>query len=91
MATSMFLTRRLLPKLGVKRMLLLGLVGIGFGQAWLSQITAGGSYQADVLVGVMLTALGLGLAFPTVSIAVTAGIRAGQQGVAGGLFVTAQQ
>ena len=91
MATSMFLTRRLLPKLGVKRMLLLGLVSIGLGQAWLSQITAGGSYEVNVLAGVMLTAFGLGLAFPTVSIAVTAGIPARQQGVAGGLFVTAQQ
>lgn len=91
MATSMFLTRRLLPKLGVKRMLLLGLAAIGLGQAWLSQITAGGSYEVDVLGGVMLTAFGLGIAFPTVSITVTAGIPARQQGVAGGLFVTAQQ
>ena len=91
MATSMFLTRRLLPRLGVKRMLLLGLASMGLGQAWLSQITAGGSYEVNVLAGVMLTAFGLGLAFPTVSIAVTAGIPARQQGVAGGLFVTAQQ
>ncbi len=44
-----------------------------------------------MLPGVMLTAFGLGIAFPTVSIAVTAGIPARQQGVAGGLFVTAQQ
>ena len=91
MATSIFLTRRLLPKLGVKRMLLLGLAAMGVGQAWLSQITAGGSYEVNVLAGVMLTAFGLGIAFPTVSIAVTAGIPARQQGVAGGLFVTAQQ
>jgi hypothetical protein len=39
----------------------------------------------------MLTAFGLGITFPTVSITVTAGIPARQQGVAGGLFVTAQQ
>jgi EmrB/QacA subfamily drug resistance transporter len=91
MATSMFLTRRLLPKLGVKRMLLLGLTAMGLGQAWLSQITTGGSYQVNVLAGIMLTAFGLGIAFPTVSITVTAGIPARQQGVAGGLFVTAQQ
>src|SRR6266568_530954 len=91
MATSMFLTRRLLPKLGAKQMLLLGLAAMGLGQAWLSQITAGGSYEVNVLTGVMLTAFGLGIAFPTVSITVTAGIPARQQGVAGGLFVTAQQ
>jgi EmrB/QacA subfamily drug resistance transporter len=91
MATSMFLTRRLLPKLGVKRMLLLGLAAIGLGQVWLSQITTAGNYEVNVLGGIMLTSFGLGLAFPTVSIAVTAGIPARQQGVAGGLFVTAQQ
>jgi EmrB/QacA subfamily drug resistance transporter len=91
MATSMFLTRRLLTRLGVKRMLLLGLAAIGLGQLWLSQLSAGGSYWADVLAGIMLTAFGLGNAFPTVSIAVTAGIPARQQGVAGSLFVTAQQ
>ena len=51
----------------------------------------GRSYEVNVLGGVMLTAFGLGIAFPTVSIAVTAGIPARQQGVAGGLFVTAQQ
>ena len=49
------------------------------------------SYQVNVLACVMLTAFGLGIAFPTVSITVTAGIPARQQGVAGGLFVTAQQ
>jgi EmrB/QacA subfamily drug resistance transporter len=91
MGTSMFLTRRLLPRLGVKRMLLLGLAAIGLGQLWLSQLTAGGSYQHGVLPGILLTAFGLGIAFPTVSIAVTTGIPAHQQGVAGGLFVTAQQ
>jgi EmrB/QacA subfamily drug resistance transporter len=91
MATSMFLTRRLLARLGVKRMLLCGLAAMCVGQLWLSQISAGGSYQVNVLAGIMLSAFGLGLAFPTVSIAVTSGIPAHQQGVAGGLFVTAQQ
>ncbi|MFL6163532.1 MAG: MFS transporter [Jatrophihabitantaceae bacterium] len=91
MGTSTFLTRRLLPRLGFKRMLLLGLAAMGLGQLWLSQITADGSYQTDVLAGILLTAFGLGIAFPTVSIAVTNGISARQQGVAGGLFVTAQQ
>ncbi len=86
MATSIFLTRRLLPRLGVKRMLLLGLTAIGLGPAWLSQITASGSYQVNVL-----TAFGRGIAFPTVSIAATADVPARQQGVAGSLFVTAQQ
>jgi EmrB/QacA subfamily drug resistance transporter len=91
MATSTFLTRRLLARLDVKRMLLLGLTSIGLGQLWLSRISDAGSYQTGVLGGILLTAFGLGLAFPTVSIAVTTGIEPRRQGVAGGLFVTAQQ
>ena len=39
----------------------------------------------------MLTAFGMGLAFPTASVAVTSGIGAGERGLAGGLFVTSQQ
>ena len=39
----------------------------------------------------MLTAFGVGLAFPTASVAVTSGIGAGERGLAGGLFVTSQQ
>ncbi|MFI5065613.1 MAG: hypothetical protein ACHP9Z_16785 [Streptosporangiales bacterium] len=61
---------------------------MGLGQLWLSQITAPDSYQANVLAAIMLTVFRLGIAFPTVSIA---GIPSRQQGVAGGLFVTAQQ
>jgi MFS family permease len=91
MAVSMVGVRRLLPRLGVKAMLLLGLVSMGVGQLWLSRISAGGSYLVDVLPGVLLTAVGVGIGFPTASVAVTAGVEASKQGVAGGLYVTAQQ
>ena len=91
MAISMLGVRRLLPRLGVKAMLLLGLVSMGVGQLWLSQISAGGTYLVDVLPGVLLTAVGVGIGFPTASVAVTAGVEASMQGVAGGLYVTAQQ
>ena len=33
----------------------------------------------------------MGLVFPTVSVAVTSGVGPGERGLAGGLFVTAQQ
>jgi MFS family permease len=91
MVVSVFVVRRLLPRLGVKRMLLLGLLSLGLGQLWLSHITAGGTYLVDVLGGLLLTALGIGLAFPTVSVAVTAGVDVRQEGVAGGLYVAGQQ
>jgi EmrB/QacA subfamily drug resistance transporter len=91
MVVSMLITRRLLPRLGVKRMLLLGICSVGLGQLWLSQISPGASYVVDVLPGLLLTAFGIAIAYPTASVVVTSGVEAGQQGVAGGLYVAAQQ
>jgi EmrB/QacA subfamily drug resistance transporter len=91
MVVSMLGVPRLLPRAGVKRMLLFGLVALGLGQLWLSQITASGRYPVHVLPGLLLTAFGIGLALPTASVAVTAGVDARRRGLAGGLYVAAQQ
>jgi MFS family permease len=91
MVVSMGLTPRLLPRLGGARMLLLGLCSVGLGQLWLSQITPAADYLGAVLPGLLLTAFGVGIAYPTASVVVTAGVDPGQQGVAGGLYVAAQQ
>ncbi len=64
---------------------------MGAGQLWLAQITAGASYPAAVLPGLVLTAAGIGLALPTASIAITSGVQASEQGLAGALFTTSQQ
>jgi EmrB/QacA subfamily drug resistance transporter len=91
MLTSTQLTRRVLPRFGVRKILLAGLAISGLGQVWLFTISAAGSYQLNVLGGIMITAFGMGLAFPTASVAVTSGVGPGERGLAGGLFVTAQQ
>jgi MFS family permease len=91
MVTSMLLTRRLLARFGVRTLLAAGLVLAGLGQVWLSQIGAHGNYPVNVLGGLLLTSLGMGIAFPSASVAVTAGMTPSERGLAGGLFVTAQQ
>lgn len=91
MLVSTQLTRRVLGRFGVRKVLLAGLTITGLGQVWLHTISSGGSYQVNVLGGIMITAFGMGLVFPTVSVAVTAGVGPTERGVAGGLFVTAQQ
>jgi hypothetical protein len=58
---------------------------------WLAQVTAGSSYPAAVLPGLVLTAPGIGLALPTASFAITSGVQARDQGLAGALFTTSQQ
>jgi EmrB/QacA subfamily drug resistance transporter len=84
-------TRRLLARFSIKAVLLAGLACMGAGQLWLAQITAGSSYAAAVLPGLVLTAAGVGLALPTASIAITSGVQASDQGLAGALFTTGQQ
>ena len=84
-------TRRLLARFSIKAVLLAGLACMGAGQLWLAQITAGASYPTAVLPGLVLTATGVGLALPTTSIAITSGVQASDQGLAGALFTTSQQ
>jgi len=91
MVTAVVITRRALGRFGVRKLLLAGVSIVGFGQVWLFTISNSGSYQLNVLGGIVLTAFGMGLAFPTASVAVTSGIGAGERGLAGGLFVTSQQ
>ena len=89
--TSTLLTRRLLARLTLKQVLLAGLVAMTIGQLWLTRISGASGYASAVLPGQLLTALGIGLALPTASIAITAGVKHGDQGLAGALFTTSQQ
>jgi EmrB/QacA subfamily drug resistance transporter len=88
---STLATRRLLDRLGVKRMLLLGLTSMGLGQVWLSFLTRGGSYLLNVLPGLLLTSVGIALTLPAASIGATTGVDRGEQGLAGGLLTTGLQ
>ncbi len=88
---STFATRRLLDRLGVKRMLLLGLTSMGVGQLVFSFMRSGGSYPLNVLPGLLLTSLGIALALPAASIGATTGVDRSEQGLAGGLLTTGLQ
>ncbi len=91
LVVSVVLTRRLLARFGTRPLLLAGLLAAGIGQLWLSRIDVGGSYAVNVLGGLVLTAFGIGLVFPTASVAVTARMGPNERGLAGGLFATSQQ
>jgi EmrB/QacA subfamily drug resistance transporter len=84
-------TRRLLARVSVRWVLLAGLACMGGGQLWLAQMSTSATYLAVVLPGLILTSLGIGLALPTASIAITSGVRREDQGLAGALFTTSQQ
>jgi EmrB/QacA subfamily drug resistance transporter len=88
---STLMTRRLLVRFSVKSVLLTALTSITAGQLVMTQVSASPSYANVVLPGLLLTALGIGLGLPTISIAVTSGVEGHAQGVAGALFTTSQQ
>jgi MFS family permease len=91
MITAIVIARRALARFGVRTLLLAGLPIIGLGQLWLFTISNTGSYQPNVLGGLLLTSFGMGLVFPAASVAVTSGVGPRERGLAGGLLVTAQQ
>ena len=82
---------RLLPRLGVRPLLLAGtaLATIGFG--WLSRITPGASYWQHVFGPGCIIALALGLLFTPLAAAATAGVSYSEAGLASGVLNTSRQ
>ncbi|WP_034489078.1 MFS transporter [Actinomadura oligospora] len=81
----------LLPRLGVRALLAAGSLAFLAGFGWLSQAHAGTGYAVGVLGPTLLIAVGIGLTFPTLMAATTAGVPGGDAGVVGGLAATSNQ
>jgi EmrB/QacA subfamily drug resistance transporter len=84
-------SQALVTRLGVKPVLSAGMLLLGGGLVYFSQISTDGSYVADLLPGLLMTGVGLGFAFVPVSIAALGGIEPHEAGLASGLINTSQQ
>jgi EmrB/QacA subfamily drug resistance transporter len=83
---------QLTTRIGFKPTLIAGLLFIAGALLWFSRVPApGGSFVADVLGPSVLAAIGLGLAFVSVTIAAVTGTKPHEAGLASGLINTAQQ
>jgi EmrB/QacA subfamily drug resistance transporter len=82
---------QLVTKIGFKPVLAVGMVLIGAGLLWFSQVSVGGSFTSDILGPSLLAAVGLGFAFVPTTIAAVSGIEDREQGLASGLINTSQQ
>jgi MFS family permease len=82
---------RILPRVGTRPLALMGTVMAAGGFAWLSQIPAEGQYWLHVFVPGCLIALALGLLFPPLASAATAGVSQDEAGLASGVLNTARQ
>jgi MFS family permease len=84
-------SQALVTRLGVKPVLVSGMVLLGSGLTYFSQVSVGGSYVGDLLPGFLLIGVGLGFSFVPVSIAALAGVKGPEAGLASGLINTSQQ
>jgi MFS family permease len=81
----------LVTRFGFKPVLIAGLVLTAVGLVWFSQVSADGSYVADVLFPSLIAAVGLGLAFVSMTVAAVSGVEPHEAGLASGLINTSQQ
>jgi EmrB/QacA subfamily drug resistance transporter len=81
----------LVTRFGFKPVLVTGLIITAAGLMWFTQVDAGGSYVSDLLGPMLLAAVGLGLAFVSMTVAAVSGVEAHEAGLASGLINTSQQ
>ncbi|MEU7893406.1 MFS transporter [Nonomuraea sp. NPDC049152] len=81
----------LLPRTGVRSLVLAGCGCFLAGFGWLAQAHADSGYVTSVLGPTLLIAVGIGLTFPTLMAAATADVPEGDAGIIGGLAQTASQ
>jgi EmrB/QacA subfamily drug resistance transporter len=85
------LAAALLPRTGVRPLVLAGCSCFLAGFGWLAQAHADSGYVTSVLGPTLLIAVGIGLTFPTLMAAATADVPEGDAGIIGGLANTASQ
>jgi EmrB/QacA subfamily drug resistance transporter len=84
-------TAGLVTRFGFKPVLVAGLIVTAIGLVWFSQVDADGSYIGDILFPSLIAAIGLGLAFVSMTVAAVSGVEAHEAGLASGLINTSQQ
>ena len=91
MAATGIVCQYLMKHVGVRIPIVTGLVLAAGGLFTYAHLSPGGSYVADVLPGVLLTAAGAGLAWQVLFLVATAKVRPEESGLASGLVNSAQQ
>jgi EmrB/QacA subfamily drug resistance transporter len=90
-ATGAIVARKLVPRLGVRIVPLIGLALAASGMIVLTQLPVHGRYTSDLLTGLLPIGLGLGLTFVPITLAGTTEVSGEDAGLASGLLNTAQQ
>ncbi|HEX5503867.1 MAG TPA: MFS transporter, partial [Thermomicrobiales bacterium] len=95
MTLAMFATvraiPRLLPRVGPKPIVVAGAALIAGGLAWLTRVSPGSGYAADLLGPLLLLGVGVGSTVMPLNVVILAGVRAEDSGAASGALQTMQQ
>jgi EmrB/QacA subfamily drug resistance transporter len=78
-------------RVGVKPALVFGMAMMTAGLVYFTQVSAGGSYWADLFPGFLIIGIGIPFAFIPITIAAVAGTMPAEAGLASGLVNTTQQ
>jgi predicted MFS family arabinose efflux permease len=85
------LSQSLVPKLGAREVPLIGMPMAIVGLLLFTRLQPDGSYVTDLLPGIMLASIGMGLTFVPITLIATSGIPNADAGLASGLYNTSQQ
>jgi predicted MFS family arabinose efflux permease len=80
-----------ISKLGARLQTVVGIGTATVGMFLLTAMPAHGAYLSDILPGLLLIALGMGMTFVPITLMATTGVHGDDQGLASGLLNTAQQ
>ena len=82
---------RLAAAIGVRRLLIVGLLALAAGAIWLVRVPADASYVTDLLPAFLLAGTGFGLCAPSLQIGALSGVDEAASGVASGLVETMRE
>jgi EmrB/QacA subfamily drug resistance transporter len=85
------LAPRLVPRFGVRPLMLTGLPFILAGMVWLTRLSATSGYASGALGPMLLFGLGAGLVFLPLTLTILSGVRREDSGAASGMLQTTQQ
>ncbi|WOC11568.1 MFS transporter [Gordonia sp. MP11Mi] len=88
---STLATAVLLPRFGPRWMAATGMVIAAGGMVWLAQLTSTSAYTADILPGLLIIGLGLGMSMAPAMQGAVSGVSADDAGVASATVNTMQQ
>jgi EmrB/QacA subfamily drug resistance transporter len=90
-ATGATVARKLVPRVGVRVVPVIGLALATAGMVVLTQVPVHGGYVSNLLPGLLPLGLGMGLTFVPITLAGTSEVGGEDAGLASGLLNTAQQ